>query len=41
MGIAKLIHEISDDFDLFGIIGNNVSRFKTNLNYDGFLIRKK
>jgi hypothetical protein len=41
MGIARLIDEIRVDFDVFGVIGSNVSPFNINLNYDGFLIKKK
>ncbi|MFI5136505.1 MAG: DUF6934 family protein [Sphingobacteriales bacterium] len=41
MSIARLMDEISMDFDVFGVVGNDVSRFKPNVNYDAFLIKRK
>jgi len=41
MSIARLMDEISMDFNVFGIIANDVSAFKRNVNYDAFLIKKK
>lgn len=41
MGIAKLLDEIAIDFDVFGIIGDDISPFKTNLNYEAFLVKRK
>ncbi len=41
MSIARLLDEISIDFDVFGVIGDNVSWFERNVNYDAFLIKRK
>jgi hypothetical protein len=41
MSIARLMDEINMDFDVFGIIGDKISRFKTNVNYEAFLIKRK
>jgi hypothetical protein len=41
MSIARLLDEISTDFDVYGIIGDKVFRFKTNVNYEAFFIRRK
>jgi len=41
IGISRLINEISTDFDVFGVIGDKVYPFKTNFNYEAFLIKRK
>ncbi|MBD1365563.1 hypothetical protein IDJ77_17240 [Mucilaginibacter sp. ZT4R22] len=41
MSIARLFKEISIDFDVFGIIGEDVYHFQSNVNYDAFLVKRK
>jgi hypothetical protein len=41
MNIAKLLDEISVDFEIFGVIGRYVYPFEANVNYEGFFVRKK
>jgi len=42
MGINKQYGDISNIFDVFGVIkGYEIQEFRKNVNYDGFLIRRK
>lgn len=41
MAIANFIEELSEDFDIFGKLNNQVLRFKKGINYDAFLIQLK
>jgi len=41
MGIARLLEEISIDFDIYGIIEDVAYEFKKNVNYDAFLVKRK
>jgi len=41
INIARLYDEISADFDVYGDIGGEMVRFERNVNYQGFLVRRK
>jgi|SRR5476651_1698500 len=41
MGIARLIDDVSQDFEILGYVNNNWSDFKLNVNYEAFLVRRK
>ena len=41
MGISNLKDDISTDFDIYGIIGGVAHPFKKNVNYEGFLVKRK
>lgn len=41
ISMSKLLDEILRDFDIYGITNNLVSRFKKNVNYTAFLVRRK
>ncbi|EHQ29040.1 DUF6934 family protein [Mucilaginibacter paludis] len=41
MGITSLWNEISIDFDVYGFKGDAWQAFKSNVNYDAFLVKKK
>ncbi|MBD1362915.1 hypothetical protein IDJ77_03755 [Mucilaginibacter sp. ZT4R22] len=41
MGINRLISEIGKSFDVYGMIGDEIYQFQTNVNYDAFLVKRK
>jgi len=41
MSIARLLNEIEADFEIFGVIGDDVYPFEINVNYTAFFVRKK
>jgi hypothetical protein len=41
IGINRLIAEISEDFNIYGLIGEAMYSFRKNVNYDAFLIKRK
>ena len=41
MGIAKFLSEIKDDFEVFGECNDTWETFRKNVEYDGFLARRK
>jgi len=41
ISIAKLLDEVSVDFDIFGVIGVEVYEFERNINDRAFLVRRK
>lgn len=41
IGIGRLYHEISTEFEVLGIIGDEAHVFQSNVNYDAFLIKRK
>ncbi len=41
MGITKYLSEVKTDFEILGEINDDWEAFKSNIEYDGFLIRRK
>ncbi|MFH1320718.1 MAG: hypothetical protein ABII90_08705 [Bacteroidota bacterium] len=41
MGITKYLSEVKNDFEIFGEINDGWKNFKKNIDYDGFLIKRK
>ena len=41
MGITKYLSEVINDFEIFGEINDGWENFKKNIDYDGFLIKRK
>jgi len=41
MGITKYLPEVLEDFEVFGYLNEGWEPFKANVNYKGFLIRRK
>lgn len=41
MGITKYLPEVLEDFEVFGYLNEEWEPFKANVNYKGFLIRRK
>ena len=41
MGIAKFLSEVKDDFEVLGEVNNQWENFEENVDYDGFLVRRK
>ena len=41
MGITKYLSEVKTDFDILGEKDDDWESFKRNIEYDGFLIRRK
>jgi hypothetical protein len=41
MGITKYLSEVRADFEVFGEIHDNWEPFKENVQYEGFLVRRK
>ena len=41
MGITKFISEIENDFEVLGETSNEWEAFRKNVEYEGFLVRKK
>jgi hypothetical protein len=41
MGIAKFYDEMSEDFYVYGQIGDDYFKFEPEINYDGFLAQRK
>jgi len=41
IGINRLSKEISEGFDIYGLIGESMKRFETNVNYDAILVKRK
>lgn len=41
MGISRFLEEVSDDFEILGELNNDWENFKTNVEYEGFLVRRK
>lgn len=41
MMISNRLEEINERWEIFGILGNEVVTFRKNINYDGFLVKKK
>ncbi len=41
IGISRFFDEISKDFEIFGELNNEWAEFKTNVEYNGFLVKRK
>lgn len=41
IGISKYMDEISMDFDIYGLRGDNWEPFKKNIDYEAFLVQRK
>lgn len=41
IGISKYMDEISMDFDIYGLRGDNWGPFKKNIDYEAFLVQRK
>lgn len=41
MGITKYLSEAKDDFEIYGEIGEEWEPFKANIEYEGFLLKRK
>lgn len=41
MGIAKFLSEVENDFDVLGERNDDWEEFKKNVEYEGFLVRRK
>ena len=41
MGITKFLSEVENNFELLGLINNEWEAFRKDVEYDGFLARKK
>jgi hypothetical protein len=41
IGISRFFDEISKDFEIFGELNNEWEEFKTNVEYNGFLVKRK
>lgn len=41
MGITRYIHEAERDFEIFGELENSWQKFKKDVEYKGFLVRRK
>lgn len=41
MGISKFLQEVTDDFEIYGEINDSWEEFQLNVDYEGFLVRRK
>jgi hypothetical protein len=41
MGISRFLNEINEDFEILGEISDNWESFKLDVEYEGFLVRRK
>jgi predicted small secreted protein len=41
MGITKFLSEVNEDFEILGDRNNEWETFKINIDYEGFLVRRK
>ncbi|MCP1381692.1 DUF6934 family protein [Runella salmonicolor] len=41
MGISKFFDEVSSDFEILGELNDDWETFKTDVEYEGFLVRRK
>ncbi len=41
MGIAKFLEEVQEDFDIFGERNDDWEVFRENIEYNGFLVKRK
>ncbi|WP_414692629.1 DUF6934 family protein [Pedobacter sp.] len=41
MSISRLLDEISAEFSVYGAIGTELFKFKRNVNYQAFLVKRK
>ncbi len=41
MGISKFLDEVTEDFEILGEIDEDWETFKSDFEYDGFLVRRK
>jgi hypothetical protein len=41
MGISKFLSEADEDFEVLGEINDNWDIFRKNIDYEGFLLRRK
>jgi hypothetical protein len=41
MGISKFLDEVTEDFEILGEIDEEWETFKSDFEYDGFLVRRK
>jgi len=41
IGISRFISEVNEDFEVFGEWNSNWETFRKNVEYEGFLVRKK
>lgn len=41
MGISNMPEEIKKDFEIYGLKDDDWHKFEKNVNYDGFLIKRK
>ena len=41
MGIGKYLEEVKNDFHVFGELADNWYEFDKNVDYDGFVVKRK
>lgn len=41
MGISRFLNEINEDFEILGELGDDWENFKLDVEYEGFLVRRK
>ena len=41
MGISKFLSEVNDDFEVLGELNDEWETFRKDVEYDGFLVRRK
>lgn len=41
MGISRFLEEVKIDFEILGELGDDWEEFKTGIEYEGFLVRRK
>ncbi|UUV20377.1 DUF6934 family protein [Paenimyroides aestuarii] len=41
MGITKFLNEVKRDFEIYGELENDWDKFKIDIEYNGFLVRRK
>jgi len=41
MGISKFLSEVSEDFEVLGELNDAWDKFRENIDYEGFLVRRK
>ena len=41
MGISKFLSEVDEDFEMLGELNDNWDIFRKNVEYDGFLVKRK
>nr|WP_220417486.1 hypothetical protein [Dyadobacter frigoris] len=41
MGISKFLEEVTSDFEVLGELNDDWETFKSDIEYEGFLVRRK